>query len=62
MELDDPAGYGRVVRDADGAVERVVETKVAGRRDAPQELAIREVNAGIYAFDGARAAGRARSA
>ena len=33
MELDDPTGYGRVVRDADGSVERVVETKAAGRRD-----------------------------
>ena len=34
MELDDPAGYGRVVRGADGSVERVVETKAAGRRHA----------------------------
>jgi len=51
MELDDPSGYGRVVRDADGAVERVVETKTAG--DASEhELAIREVNAGLYLFDG----------
>jgi bifunctional UDP-N-acetylglucosamine pyrophosphorylase/glucosamine-1-phosphate N-acetyltransferase len=51
-KLDDPAGYGRVVRRADGAVERVVETKTAG--DAtPEELAITEVNTGIYAFDGA---------
>jgi bifunctional UDP-N-acetylglucosamine pyrophosphorylase / glucosamine-1-phosphate N-acetyltransferase len=51
MELDDPSGYGRVVRDADGAVERVVETKRVG--DATeQELAIREVNAGLYLFDG----------
>src|SRR5690606_17670196 len=51
MELEDPAGYGRVVRDAGGAVERVVETKVAG--DATDaELAIREVNTGILAFDG----------
>jgi bifunctional UDP-N-acetylglucosamine pyrophosphorylase/glucosamine-1-phosphate N-acetyltransferase len=50
--LDDPGGYGRVVRGAGGEVERVVETKVAG--DASErELAIREVNAGIYAFDGA---------
>ena len=32
--LEDPSGYGRVVRDADGAVERVVETKQRGRRDA----------------------------
>jgi bifunctional UDP-N-acetylglucosamine pyrophosphorylase/glucosamine-1-phosphate N-acetyltransferase len=51
-KLDDPAGYGRVVRRADGTVEKVVETKTAG--DAtPEELAITEVNTGIYAFDGA---------
>jgi bifunctional UDP-N-acetylglucosamine pyrophosphorylase/glucosamine-1-phosphate N-acetyltransferase len=50
-ELEDPAGYGRVVRDAEGQVERVVETKAAG--DASEaELAIREVNTGIFAFDG----------
>jgi bifunctional UDP-N-acetylglucosamine pyrophosphorylase/glucosamine-1-phosphate N-acetyltransferase len=51
MELDDPAGYGRVVRREDGSVERVVETKVEGDATAAQ-LAIREVNAGVYAFDG----------
>ena len=51
MELDDPAGYGRVVRGDDGSVARVVETKVAGDATA-EELAIREVNAGVYAFDG----------
>jgi len=51
MELEDPTGYGRVVRDAEGGVERVVETKAAG--DATEaELAIREVNTGILAFDG----------
>jgi bifunctional UDP-N-acetylglucosamine pyrophosphorylase/glucosamine-1-phosphate N-acetyltransferase len=51
MELDDPAGYGRIVRGRDGEVERVVETKVAG--DAtPEEHSIREVNAGLYLFDG----------
>jgi bifunctional UDP-N-acetylglucosamine pyrophosphorylase / glucosamine-1-phosphate N-acetyltransferase len=50
-ELEDPTGYGRVVRDAEGQLERVVETKTAG--DATEaELAIREVNTGIYAFDG----------
>jgi bifunctional UDP-N-acetylglucosamine pyrophosphorylase/glucosamine-1-phosphate N-acetyltransferase len=49
--LDDPSGYGRVVRDASGDVARVVETK--DPRDASaDELAIREVNTGIYAFDG----------
>ena len=49
--LADPAGYGRVVRDADGNVERVVETKTAG--DATdEELAIQEINSSIFAFDG----------
>nr|WP_037409906.1 bifunctional UDP-N-acetylglucosamine diphosphorylase/glucosamine-1-phosphate N-acetyltransferase GlmU [Candidatus Solirubrobacter pratensis] len=51
MELDDPSGYGRVVRDREGNVERIVETKVEG--DASEaELSIREVNTGVYAFDG----------
>jgi len=50
MDLADPSGYGRVVRDAGGGVDRVVETKVAG--DASEaEMAIREVNAGLYLFD-----------
>jgi bifunctional UDP-N-acetylglucosamine pyrophosphorylase/glucosamine-1-phosphate N-acetyltransferase len=49
IELDDPGSYGRVVRTADGAVERVVEAKAAG--DAtPEQLAIREINAGTYVF------------
>lgn len=52
-ELDDPTGYGRVVRHADGSIERVAETKSAGDAGAA-ELAIREVNAGIYAFDRAK--------
>lgn len=48
--LEDPSGYGRVVRGPDGTVERVVETKSPG--DASElELHIREVNTGIYAFD-----------
>ncbi len=51
MELDDPSGYGRVVRTSDGAVERVVETKAAGDA-SPEQMAIREVNSGIYAFEG----------
>ena len=49
IELDDPGAYGRVVRDAAGAVERVVEAKAAGDAD-PEQLAIREINAGAYAF------------
>jgi bifunctional UDP-N-acetylglucosamine pyrophosphorylase/glucosamine-1-phosphate N-acetyltransferase len=49
--LDDPGSYGRVVRGPDGTVERVVETKAPG--DATEgELHIREVNTGIFAFDG----------
>jgi bifunctional UDP-N-acetylglucosamine pyrophosphorylase/glucosamine-1-phosphate N-acetyltransferase len=49
--LEDPTGYGRVVRDADGSVARVVETKKPG--DATDaELEIREVNSGIYVFAG----------
>ena len=49
--LEDPAGYGRVVRAPDGSVERVVETKADG--DATElELHIREVNTGLFAFDG----------
>jgi bifunctional UDP-N-acetylglucosamine pyrophosphorylase / glucosamine-1-phosphate N-acetyltransferase len=47
--LADPSGYGRVVRDADGDVERVVETKREG--DSTQaEREIREVNTGIFVF------------
>jgi bifunctional UDP-N-acetylglucosamine pyrophosphorylase / glucosamine-1-phosphate N-acetyltransferase len=50
--LDDPSGYGRVVRAPDGTVERVVETKAPG--DATElELRIREISTGIYAFEGA---------
>ena len=50
--LDDPSGYGRVVRAPDGTVERVVETKAPG--DASElELHIREVNTGLFVFDGA---------
>jgi bifunctional UDP-N-acetylglucosamine pyrophosphorylase / glucosamine-1-phosphate N-acetyltransferase len=45
--VDDPSGYGRVLRDADGSVLRIVEDKDA---DAT-ELAVREINSGIYAFD-----------
>jgi bifunctional UDP-N-acetylglucosamine pyrophosphorylase/glucosamine-1-phosphate N-acetyltransferase len=47
-EVPDPFGYGRVVRDAAGDVTAIVEEKDA---DAEQ-AAIREINSGIYAFDG----------
>ena len=46
-EPDDPADYGRVVRGPTGAVTAIVE-----RRDATDEqVAITEINTGIYAFD-----------
>ncbi|HEY5430248.1 MAG TPA: bifunctional UDP-N-acetylglucosamine diphosphorylase/glucosamine-1-phosphate N-acetyltransferase GlmU [Solirubrobacteraceae bacterium] len=51
MILDDPSGYGRVVRAPDGTVQRVVETKGSG--DATEgERHIREVNTGMFAFAG----------
>ena len=46
----DPAGYGRIVRGQDGSVERIVETKHT-EGVPPEELAIREINIGAYAFD-----------
>jgi bifunctional UDP-N-acetylglucosamine pyrophosphorylase/glucosamine-1-phosphate N-acetyltransferase len=52
IELDDPGAYGRVIRGDSGEVERIVEAKAAGDAD-PAQLAIREVNAGTYAFDAA---------
>ncbi|WP_034089751.1 bifunctional UDP-N-acetylglucosamine diphosphorylase/glucosamine-1-phosphate N-acetyltransferase GlmU [Streptacidiphilus albus] len=47
-EVPDPAGYGRILRAADGAVQAIVEHKDAS--DA--ERAIAEINSGVYAFDG----------
>lgn len=44
--MADPTGYGRVVRAADGSVERIVEQKDA----SPDEVAIDEINAGVYVF------------
>jgi bifunctional UDP-N-acetylglucosamine pyrophosphorylase/glucosamine-1-phosphate N-acetyltransferase len=48
MILGDAGSYGRIVRSAEGNVERIVEAKDASRA----ELEIREVNAGIYVFRG----------
>lgn len=45
VKLAHPGGYGRIVRDADGGVQRIVEHKDA----TPAELAIDEVNTGILA-------------
>ena len=57
--LDDPTGYGRVVRDADGERRARRRDQGATGDATAEELAISEVNTGIYAFDGARAARRA---
>ncbi|MFL5896096.1 MAG: bifunctional UDP-N-acetylglucosamine diphosphorylase/glucosamine-1-phosphate N-acetyltransferase GlmU [Thermoleophilaceae bacterium] len=46
----DPAGYGRIVRDGDGNVASVVETRYPDAV-APEQLAIREINIGTYAFN-----------
>jgi bifunctional UDP-N-acetylglucosamine pyrophosphorylase/glucosamine-1-phosphate N-acetyltransferase len=45
--LPDPAGYGRVVRNPDGTVARIVEERDGG----PEIRKIREVNSGTYVFD-----------
>jgi bifunctional UDP-N-acetylglucosamine pyrophosphorylase/glucosamine-1-phosphate N-acetyltransferase len=47
-EMDDPTGYGRIIRGPGGEVEGVVEH----RDTTPQQRAVREVNAGVYVFNG----------
>ncbi|MFG6194997.1 bifunctional UDP-N-acetylglucosamine diphosphorylase/glucosamine-1-phosphate N-acetyltransferase GlmU [Nonomuraea sp. JJY05] len=46
--VPDPTGYGRIIRDESGAVLEIVEDKDA----SPEQRAIKEMNSGIYAFDG----------
>jgi bifunctional UDP-N-acetylglucosamine pyrophosphorylase/glucosamine-1-phosphate N-acetyltransferase len=45
-EFEDPTGYGRVIRDSAGRVYAIVEQKAG----TPEQLAIREINVGIYCF------------
>ncbi|MGM7699535.1 bifunctional UDP-N-acetylglucosamine diphosphorylase/glucosamine-1-phosphate N-acetyltransferase GlmU [Microbacterium sp. A84] len=44
--LDDPTGYGRIIRDAGGTVARIVEQKDA----TAEEAAVSEINSGVYVF------------
>ncbi len=48
-ELEDPGTFGRVIRSPDGDVERIVEAKKPGDA-SPEQLRVKEVNAGTYAF------------
>jgi bifunctional UDP-N-acetylglucosamine pyrophosphorylase/glucosamine-1-phosphate N-acetyltransferase len=45
-ELDNPTGYGRIVRDSEGRVQAIVEESAA----TPEQRAIHEVNSSIYCF------------
>ncbi|WP_342319398.1 bifunctional UDP-N-acetylglucosamine diphosphorylase/glucosamine-1-phosphate N-acetyltransferase GlmU [Corynebacterium mayonis] len=49
LELEDPTGYGRIIRDGAGAVQAIVEEKDA----TAQQRRITEVNSGVFAFDAA---------
>ena len=48
-EFEDPFGYGRVIRDSDGQVLKIVEQKDT----SAEEAQVKEINAGIYCFDAA---------
>jgi len=45
--MDNPYGYGRIIRNSEGGVVRIVEEKDAN----PEEKKIREINTGTYCFD-----------
>lgn len=46
-ELDDPTGYGRILRDESGGIVGIVEQ----RDGTPDQLAITEFNSGVYVFE-----------
>jgi bifunctional UDP-N-acetylglucosamine pyrophosphorylase/glucosamine-1-phosphate N-acetyltransferase len=48
-EVADATGYGRIIRGADGRVREIVEHKAC----TPAQLAVREINSGIYCFEAA---------
>lgn len=45
----EPTGYGRILRDSEGAITGIVEQKDG----TPEQLEITEINSGVYAFDAA---------
>jgi UDP-N-acetylglucosamine diphosphorylase/glucosamine-1-phosphate N-acetyltransferase len=46
-DFEDPTGYGRIIRNSDGSVKRIVEHKDA----TDEERRVKEINSGIYIFD-----------
>jgi bifunctional UDP-N-acetylglucosamine pyrophosphorylase/glucosamine-1-phosphate N-acetyltransferase len=50
MRMENPTGYGRIVRDDHNAFSRIVEQKDANE----EERQIREINSGIYCFDSSK--------
>ena len=49
-ELENPFGYGRIIRDRAGTVARIVEQNDA----SSEERGVKEINSGIYCFDSRR--------
>lgn len=47
IDMDDPTGYGRIIRDAEGYVTGIVEEKDC----TPEQKVMREVNPSVYVFD-----------
>jgi bifunctional UDP-N-acetylglucosamine pyrophosphorylase / glucosamine-1-phosphate N-acetyltransferase len=45
-QLDDPTGYGRIITDSNGNIAAIIEQKAG----TPEQLAIRDVNPGVYCF------------
>nr|WP_159888068.1 bifunctional UDP-N-acetylglucosamine diphosphorylase/glucosamine-1-phosphate N-acetyltransferase GlmU [Paenibacillus puerhi] len=46
-DIDQPKGYGRIIRDKDGFVTKIVEEKDC----TPEERLVKEINTGTYCFD-----------